>query len=146
MTPGNLSPRKTTPALTSKDGLRLLRTVPSTSDHAAPKAAAAGNLMTETLAFPTLPVPAAQGGKIGLLSGKGNFPIEFARAAKAAGHDVYCMGVEGLVPPELADHCAEFRTAPLMKLGRAIRFFKRHKVRRIVMAGKIEKRVLFEPP
>ena len=90
-------------------------------------------------------MPSPPGGKVGLLSGKGDFPLDFARAAKAAGHDVYCMGVEGLAPPELADLCAEFRTAPLMKLGRAIRFFKRRKVRRIVMAGKIEKRVLFEP-
>ena len=99
--------------------------------------------MADTLAFPT--AAAGPPRRIGLLSGKGDFPVEFARAAKAAGHGVYCMGVEGLAPESLDEHCAVIRREPLAKLGRAIRFFRRNKVRRVVMAGKIEKRVLFEP-
>ena len=102
--------------------------------------------MADTLAFPGLnDRPSPEGGRVGLLSGKGNFPIEFARAAKAAGNDVYCMGIEGLAPPELEEQCASFETAPLAKMGRAIRYFRRNKVKRVVMAGKVEKRVLFEP-
>ena len=91
---------------------------------------------------PDRPAPAS---KVGLLAGKGEFPIAFARAAKSAGHDVYCMGVAGLAPPELAEHCRDFRTAPLARLGKAIRYFRRKGVRKVVMAGKIEKKVLFDP-
>lgn len=100
--------------------------------------------MTDIVPFPTPPSPQNRG-RIGLLSGKGQFPIEFARAATSEGHDVFCVGVEGLAPEELGDICADFSRAPLAKIGRAIRYFRRNKVDRVVMAGKIEKRVLFEP-
>ena len=83
--------------------------------------------------------------RVGLLAGKGEFPIAFARAARNAGHRVYCMGVTGLAPAELDETCEDFRTAPLARLGKAIRYFNRKRVRRVVMAGKIEKRVLFDP-
>ena len=46
---------------------------------------------------------------------------------------------------ELADVCYRFRTTPLARIGRAIRLFKRDHVSRVVMAGKIEKTVLFQP-
>lgn len=101
--------------------------------------------MSDIVPFPTLNSRPQNRGRIGLLSGKGQFPIEFARAAAAAGHDVYALGVEGLAPDELADICVDFATSPLAKIGRAIRHFRRRNVDRIVMAGKIEKRVLFEP-
>ena len=96
---------------------------------------------------PVPPLLTADGepSRIGLLAGKGEFPIAFARAATRAGHQVHCMGVVGLAPPELADICHDFRTAPLARLGKAIRYFNRRRVRKVVMAGKIEKRVLFDP-
>ena len=100
--------------------------------------------MTEIVPFP-LSSPSPPRGRIGLLSGKGQFPIEFARAATHEGYDVYCIGVEGLAPDELHEHCVDFTRSPLAKIGRAIRYFRRNRVERVVMAGKIEKRVLFEP-
>ncbi|MEZ6063537.1 MAG: UDP-2,3-diacylglucosamine diphosphatase LpxI [Planctomycetaceae bacterium] len=83
--------------------------------------------------------------KIGLLAGAGRFPIAFATAARKAGHTVYGLGVAGMASEELADVCDQFRFAPLARLGKAIRLFKRAGVERIVMAGKIEKTVLFHP-
>ena len=99
------------------------------------------------LPFQPSPIAAADGkpSRVGLLAGKGDFPLAFARAAQACGHQVHCMGVLGLAPEELGDICHDFRTAPLGRLGKAIRYFNRKKVRRVVMAGKIEKRVLFDP-
>jgi DUF1009 family protein len=55
------------------------------------------------------------------------------------------MGILGLASPELAESCQTFRWSALARLGRAIRFFKRHRVDRVVMAGKVEKRELFKP-
>jgi DUF1009 family protein len=83
--------------------------------------------------------------RIGLLAGWGRFPVIFAEAARREGYAVYGMGILGLASPELADTCQTFRWSALARLGRAIRFFKRHRVDRVVMAGKVEKRELFKP-
>ena len=85
------------------------------------------------------------GRRVGLLAGGGRFPIEFARAATREGHDVVCLGIAGMAPPELADICRSFRLIPLGRIGAAIRHFKRRRVDSAVMAGKIEKRILFDP-
>ncbi|MCA9074404.1 MAG: UDP-2,3-diacylglucosamine diphosphatase LpxI [Planctomycetaceae bacterium] len=98
--------------------------------------------MTATIIpFPQKP----RSNRVGLLAGAGRFPIVFAQTARQQGYDVHCMGVLGLVDEELRDICTDFKTAPLARLGKAIRFFKSRNVDRVVMAGKIEKRVLFDP-
>ncbi len=58
---------------------------------------------------------------------------------------VCCVGVAGMASDELADVCYQYHTTPLARVGRAIRLFKRAHVQRAVMAGKIEKTVLFQP-
>ncbi len=83
--------------------------------------------------------------RLGLLAGGGEFPIRFANAARHAGHYVYGLGVAGMASEELHDACDEFRFAPLARFGKAIRLFKKAQVSRIIMAGKIEKTVLFHP-
>ena len=85
------------------------------------------------------------GRKVGLLAGGGQFPVAFAQAAAREGHDVYCLGIAGLAPDVLGDICHSFRRMPLARIGGAIRHFRRHGVDRAVMAGKIEKRILFDP-
>ncbi|MCH2203485.1 MAG: UDP-2,3-diacylglucosamine diphosphatase LpxI [Fuerstiella sp.] len=83
--------------------------------------------------------------RLGLLAGGGDFPIRFTRSAQAAGHFVFGLGVTGMASDELADVCDDFRFAPLARVGKAIRLFKRAGVQRIVMAGKIDKTVIFHP-
>ena len=87
----------------------------------------------------------AANGWIGLVAGAGRFPITFARAARLQGLKVYGLGVQGMVSEELVDSCDRFATAGLARLGRAIRLLNRAKIRDVVMAGKIEKTVLFKP-
>lgn len=87
----------------------------------------------------------ASGKRIGLLAAKGRFPIAFAEAARRAGHYVHCVGVMGMAPEELNEICNRVATVPLARIGRAIRSFKRARIDRVVMAGKIEKTVLFSP-
>ncbi|MBQ18446.1 MAG: hypothetical protein CMJ65_15130 [Planctomycetaceae bacterium] len=84
-------------------------------------------------------------GWIGLLAGAGRFPLVFAQAAQRRGLKVFAVGVHGMVSAELASSCDHFTTAGLARLGRAIRLFKRAGVHNVVMAGKIEKTVLFRP-
>ncbi|MDA1016194.1 MAG: UDP-2,3-diacylglucosamine diphosphatase LpxI [Planctomycetota bacterium] len=83
--------------------------------------------------------------RIGLIACAGRFPIAFARAAQNQGHSVFCLGAYGMADPELRDICDDFVVQPLAKLGRAIRTFKRANIDRVIMAGKIEKTMLFHP-
>jgi DUF1009 family protein len=83
--------------------------------------------------------------RLGLLAGAGEFPIRFARAARNAGHFVYGLGVRGMASEGLFEACDEFRFAPLARFGKAIRLLKKARVDRVIMAGKIEKTVLFHP-
>lgn len=82
---------------------------------------------------------------IGLLAGSGEFPLMFASAARKQGMRVHAVGVRGMVDDVLQSYCDGFNYTPLARLGWAIRCFKRAGVRRIVMAGKIDKKVLFSP-
>lgn len=88
---------------------------------------------------------AARSRRLGLLAGGGEFPIHFASSARAAGHWVYGLGIHGMASESLAGACDEFRFASLARVGKAIRLFRRAGVERVVMAGKIEKTVLFDP-
>ena len=92
-----------------------------------------------------IPFPGSARPRIGLLAGWGRFPVLFAEAARRRGFNVYAMGILGMAPPELPEFCHRYRAAPLARLGRAIRYFKRNRVDQIVMAGKVEKRELFKP-
>ena len=88
--------------------------------------------------------PSPRSGRIGLLAGAGRFPVTFAKEARRQGLSVFCMGVKGMASEELSELCDEYVTAPLGRLGRAIRLFKQAGVKRAVMAGKIEKTLLFQ--
>ena len=84
--------------------------------------------------------------RIGLLAGAGRFPILFAAggaATRARGR--ICQGIDGMASDELRDVCHRYSSVPLGRVGKAIRVFKRHRVERAVMAGKIEKTTLFQP-
>jgi len=90
------------------------------------------------------PFVSAKPQRLGLLAGAGRFPICFAKSARAAGHSVHCVGVLGMASDELGDVCDSYVAAPLGRLGKAIRLFKRARVDNAVMAGKIEKTALFK--
>ncbi|MFK7779460.1 MAG: UDP-2,3-diacylglucosamine diphosphatase LpxI [Gimesia sp.] len=83
--------------------------------------------------------------QLGLLAGAGRFPIVFAEQARQQGFSVCCLGIFGMANEELIDACDTFHWIPLARIGRAIKLFQRENVNRIVMAGKIEKTVLFDP-
>lgn len=83
--------------------------------------------------------------RLGLLAGSGRFPFAFAKAARMQGYSVYCVGVEGNASDELRHFCDGYATTPLARVGRVIRLFREANVQQAVMAGKIEKTVLFDP-
>ena len=88
---------------------------------------------------------AAEPRKIGLVAAWGRYPLVIAQSLSQQGYQVYCLGVRQHADPALAEVCHEFEWIGLGKLGRAIRYFSRHGVERVTMAGKFHKVVLFQP-
>ncbi len=82
---------------------------------------------------------------VGLLAGSGRFPILFAEAAKKQGYKVECVGIRYEASEELRTLCDSFHVVSVSKLGGMIRAFRRRDVKRIVMAGKVTKSVMYTP-
>ncbi|MFM7148411.1 MAG: LpxI family protein, partial [Gemmataceae bacterium] len=62
------------------------------------------------------------------------------------GLKVACIGLNGSADPELANHVWRFGWAGPAQIGRMIRFFRRHGVRQLVMAGKVQKAdIMYKP-
>lgn len=83
--------------------------------------------------------------KIGLLAGSGRFPILFAEAASKQGFDVICTGIRYEAHDSLRDRCASFETVGVSQLNKLIQSFKRRGVKKVVMAGKVTKSVMYTP-
>ena len=82
--------------------------------------------------------------RVGLLAGGGQFPVAFARAARAKGLEIVCVAVSGHADAALAPLVDRLHWAGIAKLGRIIRCFRRAGVPCVVMAGKIHKVRLFD--
>lgn len=82
---------------------------------------------------------------IGLLAGSGRFPVLFAEKVQRLERPLVTVGIQGEAGPELVGLSRRFYWTGIARLGRMIRCFKREGVREIVMAGKIQKSVMFTP-
>ena len=85
------------------------------------------------------------GEPIGLLAGSGRFPILFAEAARRQGLKVACVGIRYEASEALRDLSDSFETVGVSRLGGMIRSFRRRGCRRVVMAGKVTKSVMYTP-
>ncbi len=69
---------------------------------------------------------------IGLIAGKGQFPLLFAQAARQQGAAVIAVAHRGETDPALASFVAELHWIHVGQLGKIIRIFKAAGVRRAV--------------
>ena len=81
--------------------------------------------------------------KIGLIAGKGQFPLLFAEAAKGLGLEVVAVAHQGETDPELETLTSECSWISVGQLGKLIRAFKEAGVTRAVMAGGLSRGRLF---
>ena len=81
--------------------------------------------------------------KIGLIAGKGQFPLLFAQAARARGARIIAAAHRGETDPALAELVQELHWVYVGQLGKIIRIFKDAGVQRAVMAGGITRGRLF---
>lgn len=77
--------------------------------------------------------------RIGLLAGWGRYPIVVAETLRRQGYEVYCLGVKDHADPALDKICHHSMPIGVGRLGQAVRYFKRHGVKRATMAGKFFK-------
>lgn len=83
--------------------------------------------------------------RIGMIAGWGQYPRVVVEALKKQHYEVHCLAVKDHCDPALAELCDDVQWIGLAKLGRAIRYFRSHDVRKATMAGKIHKVSLFQP-
>lgn len=102
------------------------------------------NTPSKQTTLPITPREAAKP-KIGLLAGWGRYPLLIAKALRDQGYDVYGLGIKDHADEALADICVDFEWVGLAKLGFAIRYFRERDVRRVTMAGKVHKVLLYQP-
>jgi hypothetical protein len=82
--------------------------------------------------------------KIGLIAGKGQFPLLFAQAAQNQDYQLVAIAHRGETDPALATLVDELHWVYVGQLGRIIRIFKDAGVRRAVMAGGVSRGRLFQ--
>jgi len=81
--------------------------------------------------------------KIGLIAGNGDFPLEFAKAAKRKGLTVVTVAHEGETLPELSQWSDRIIWVKVGQLGKLIKAFQDEGVTDVLMAGGIKKTRLF---
>ena len=82
---------------------------------------------------------------IGLIAGWGRYPIYLAKALKESGYTVYGLGIVNHADAELAKICDEYQPLGLGRMWSAVKYFRKRNVSEATMAGKIEKKLLFNP-
>ncbi len=81
--------------------------------------------------------------RIGLIAGWGRYPFQVAHRLEQDGYAVYCLGIAGHVEQSIERYCTQFHVCNLTKMGQHVRFFRRHQVDSVTMAGKIHKVLFF---
>jgi len=81
--------------------------------------------------------------RVGLIAGGGRFPVIVAENLRGQGIDLVCAGVRHQASEELRELSRSFSYFGVGRLGRIIRFFKKHDVSEIALAGWLRKEELF---
>lgn len=81
--------------------------------------------------------------KIGLLAGKGKFPLFFIRALQKEGKEVVAIGIKGEASPRIEKEIEKVYWIGLGKLGKLIKILKEEGIEELAMVGRISKDSLF---
>ena len=75
--------------------------------------------------------------KCGLIAGNGRFPFLVLEGARAAGVEMVVAAIREETDPRIADLAAEIEWISVGHLGKLIRFFRKHGVEQVIMAGQV---------
>ncbi|MFH1245333.1 MAG: UDP-2,3-diacylglucosamine diphosphatase LpxI [Candidatus Omnitrophota bacterium] len=82
--------------------------------------------------------------RIGLIAGNGQFPVLFAQAASAKGKEVIAIAVREETSPELTRYVHKIIWLNVGELKKFFSVLKEEKLKKIVMAGQIKPRHIFD--
>ena len=88
---------------------------------------------------------ASLAGPIGLIAGQGEFPLIFAQAASSLKRKVVVFGVKGYTDKRVENFAAQAHYVELGALGQLLELLKREKIKKVVLAGGIPKRQMYDP-
>ena len=88
---------------------------------------------------------AKDSGPVGLLAGSGDLPFLFAAAARALKRDLVVVGLEGHTDKRLGEYASEMHFLKLGTLDRLPEILKNARVKRVVMAGGVSKKEIYNP-
>ena len=80
---------------------------------------------------------------VGLIAARGLLPVEIAAGARRLGRQVVSVGIYD-VDPRLPDVSDAYYTVAFGELGAMIAAFRRHGVREVLLAGKVDKLTVLE--
>ena len=81
--------------------------------------------------------------KVGLIAGRGDFPLIFTKEAKKNGAMVVAIGIRGETDAKLFDLADKFFWVYMGKLGTLIERLKQEEVTQVVIAGQVQHKNIF---
>ncbi len=84
-------------------------------------------------------------GPIGLIAGQGEFPVLFAKAASSLNKNLVVIGIKGYTDKRVEAFAREAHYLELGALGALIELLKHAKLKKVVLAGSIPKREIYNP-
>ena len=89
--------------------------------------------------------PSSSVNAIGLIAGQGDFPMVFAEAASSLKQPLIVFGVKGYTDPRVERFAKEVHYLDLGSLGSLVDLLKQTKIRKVVLAGGIPKKEMYNP-
>ena len=83
--------------------------------------------------------------RVGIIAGYGEYPVLLAKFLCRKDYEVYCLGIRDQADTRISEYCKDHLWMGFGQFGKAVRFFKNHKVTQATMAGGIVKRQFHHP-
>ncbi len=80
--------------------------------------------------------------KIGIIAGNGKLPLYFLREAAEKGYEVFPIGLFDTIEEEIKKH-SNFKMMNVGHIGEIIKYLLGNNIKKLVMMGKVEKKILF---
>lgn len=80
---------------------------------------------------------------VGLIIGTGEMPRAIAGDVRSRGYRIVAAALESLADPALEDHVDVMEWFNAGKVGAVIKYFKKHRIKEALMAGKVPKTLLY---
>ena len=82
---------------------------------------------------------------VGLIAGRGQLPLVFAKAARCSGRRIVAFGLKGQTDAHLKGLVEKFFEIELGQVGKLISLLKENKLKGVVLAGGIPKKEMYNP-